>query len=284
MILIQRTEHYNGLLIDSHVHIFPEKMMQAVFSFFQKNYRWDLPFPTEPQALLNILSTQGVSKAFALAYTHKPGLAKGLNNWLAGFCRNNPLLVPFGAVHPDDEDFANIVNICFDEHRFPGMKLHCLVQRCRPNDEKLFPLYEIASEKSKGMIIHAGNYPQPDREHLGVDKIAALLKRFPRLNLIVPHLGLNDVTAYRELLDTYEGLYLDTAFVFQNGGFIPPLEEIMEMLTAYPERFIYGSDFPLILEPPQNGIARILGLGLPRENYEKLFFGNASAFLQRIAA
>lgn len=257
--------------------------MKAVFTYFEKRYDWKLPFSTDPDLLLRSLKEQGVDQAFTLAYTHKPGLSRSLNRWLADYCLKNPSLIPFGAVHPLDTDLEGIVTECLDRHLFPGMKLHCLVQQCRPDDEKLFPLYEAIVERSRGVIIHAGSFPQPSEEHLGIGYVKNLLKHFPDLNLIVPHLGLNDLPAYGELLEKYEGLFLDTAFVFQNRIVITPLDDIVRIILAYPERIIYGSDFPFILEPPQNGTRRILELELPPELYENLFYYNAKRFLSRLS-
>ncbi len=269
-------------LIDSHVHIFPEKMMKAIFTFFHAQYQWDPPFSTNPEVILRDLENQGVNKSFCLAYAHKPGISRKLNSWLAGFSNSNPSIIPFGAVHPLDQDMRSIVLECLDQFRFPGMKLHCQVQQCSPDDERLNPLYESIIERSGGMIIHASSFPQPHKKYLGIDHISRLLKRFPDLNLIIPHLGLYELPGYRKLLEKYPGLYLDTAFVFQNGGYIPPVDQIVEMLLAFPDRIIYGSDYPFILEAPQNGINRILELGLPPESYRALFYDNAMNFLARI--
>jgi len=73
---------------------------------------------------------------------------------------------------------------------------------------------------------------------------------------------------------------MDTAFVFQNQGFIPPLEEIKKIITDYPTRFLYGSDYPFIMEPLQKGIERILEMDLPADIIDRLFYKNAEEFLQ----
>ncbi len=256
--------------------------MKAVFAYFERLYGWPRRFPTNPDMLVKELADQGTNQAFALAYTHKPGLSRQLNYWLANFCRKNSWLRPFGAVHPDDPDLENIVIECLDHYNFPGMKLHCLVQQCRPDDEKLYPLYEALSKRSKGLIIHASSFPLPYKDYLGIEGVSRLLSLFPTLNLIIPHLGLYDLRKYSNLLDQYSGLVLDTAFVFQNQVFIPPLDEIREVMLAYPDRFLYGSDYPFILEAPQNGIRRILELGLPEDNYRKFFHDNAASFLNKV--
>lgn len=256
--------------------------MKAVFAYFQKQYQWSQPFTTDPDMLVRDLIQQGVEKAFTLAYTHKPGLSQQLNKWLHSFCLEYPLLEPFGAIHPHDPEPEKTAIECLDHYNFPGLKLHCLVQQCRPDDERLSPVYQAIAERSKGIIIHASNFPLPFKDYLGVTGIANLLRSFPGLNLVVPHLGLHDLREYSSLLEKYDGLFLDTSFVFQNSAFVPPLNEIEEIMLAYPDRFIYGSDYPFILEPPQNGIARVKELDLPEENFRKLFHENAAKFLNRV--
>jgi len=267
---------------DSHVHLFPEKMMEAVYAYFERNYFFSLPYTTCPDALLGKLIENGTDKAFILIYAHKPGIARELNRWLFKFCSNNPRLAPFGAINPGDSDPLALAEECLDTYDFPGIKLHCLVQKHPPDDERLFPVYRAIEERNKAVIIHASTFPQQLEGCLGSARIRNLLEHFPKLNLVVPHLGLNELDEYRDLLGKYEGLHMDTSFVFQNQGFIPPLEEIKSVITAYPDRFFYGSDYPFIMEPTQNGIERTLELDLPRDVIDRLFYKNAEEFLQKV--
>jgi len=210
----------------------------------------------------------------------RPDLSREINRWLAGLAAGHDWLVPFGSVHPLDRDLPLVLKEALDRYRFPGLKLHCLVQQLRPDDERLFPVYEAVLERSRAMIVHAGSFPIPDPDRLGHRYIARVMQRFPRLKIIIPHLGLHDLAEYRSMLAEYPGLYLDTSFVFQNAGFIPPLDEIKALFSDFPERIIYGSDFPFILDPPEHGINRILELDLPLPERRDLFCGNAQAFLK----
>lgn len=256
--------------------------MQAVSSFFHDRYGWTTSFPTDPDSLVLNLADQGVEKAFILVYTHRSGLAGKLNRWLADFVSQHPRFEAFGAVHPADPDLEAIVKECFDDYRFTGIKIHCLVQKCRPDDPRLYPLYEEAEKRSRGVIIHASNFPLPYKDYLGVKGISAVLEKFPQLNLIVPHLGLYDLQSYSALFDNYSNLYLDTSFVFQNKAFTPPVEEIRSAIIANPDRFIYGSDYPFISDPLEKGIESIIKLNLPAENLHKLFYKNAARFLEKV--
>ncbi len=270
------------MIIDSHVHLFPEKLMKAVYAYFRNQYGWKINFPADPVQLLTILKEAGSSKCITLAYTHKPGLSRSLNQWLFDFCREHKGLVPFGAVHPAEKELPLIVEECLERFDFPGFKVHCLVQRCRPDDQRLYPLYEAVVEKSRAVIMHAGSFPQPYEGILEIGHVENLLRRYPTLKLIIAHLGLNDLSAYTGLMATYKNLYLDTAFVFQNEMIKIPQENIFEAINGFPDRIFYGSDFPFILEPPQNGIDRIKKLGLSKNVLDKLFYQNAVNFLAEI--
>ena len=281
---IEKQQAWRGPLWDAHVHLFPEKLMQAIYHFFRNHYHWKLPFPAHPAALMEHLQKDGVNQAFVLAYVHKPGLSRQVNRWLAELTTEHRWLVPFGAVHPQDSDLEQVLSEALDQYSFAGIKLHCLVQQISPDDETLYPVYEALVARSRGLIIHAGNFPLADQKHLGVRRLARVLSKYPHLNVIVAHLGLYDLCAYRELLRQYRGLHLDTAFVFQNESFVPPLQEIADLITDFPDRILYGSDFPFILEPPANGILRILELGLPPALYTRLFYENARQFYKRISS
>lgn len=283
MNLADKKRVWNGPLLDAHVHLFPEKLMQAIYQFFRDSYHWKLPFPADPTALMEHLQEDGVEQAFVLAYVHKPEISRQVNRWLAELTKEHRWLIPFGAVHPQDSDLEQVLAEALDQYRFAGIKIHCLVQQISPDDQTLFRVYEALVARSRGLIIHAGNFPLPDKKCLGVQRLARVLRKYPRLNVIVAHLGLYDLSAYRELLRQYRGLYLDTAFVFQNENFAPPQQEITDLIVDFPDRILYGSDFPFILEPPVNGISRILELGLPPSLYPRLFYDNARQFLKGLS-
>ncbi|MEW5784331.1 MAG: amidohydrolase family protein [Bacillota bacterium] len=272
-----------GPIWDTHVHLFPEKMMQAIFRFFREQYGWQLPFSANPDRLLEYLREQGICRVFALAYVHKPNLSRQVNRWLAELADRYPWVVPFGAVHPLDDELGAVVREALDLYGFAGLKLHCLVQQIRPDDRRLDPVYQALTERGRGLIIHASSFPLPAENYLGISYVSRLMQNHPGLKMVVPHLGLYDLQGYRHLLDLYPDLYLDTAFVFQNRGLIPPLREIKELLLAFPNRVLYGSDYPFILEPPQNGISRIKELKLPASIDRQLFFANAAKFLSDLA-
>ena len=182
--------HLPPELWDTHIHLFPEKLMGAIYRYFSANYRWHLPFPAATAPLIKHLREDGVKRAFVLAYVHKPGLSGQVNRWLASLAAEQPWLIPFGAVHPSDPDLQSVLSEALDRYHFAGIKLHCLVQQISPDDERLFPIYEALVKRSRALVIHASNFPLPDPEHLGMSRLAHVLKRFPTLQVAVATWGL----------------------------------------------------------------------------------------------
>jgi predicted TIM-barrel fold metal-dependent hydrolase len=126
------------------------------------------------------------------------------------------------------------------------------------------------------LLIHAGRQPEVS-EHTGARAFERLMRRFPRLTVIVAHAGADEFDAFFDLCGRYDGVYLDTAMVFNNylGG-PPPIGRVLE----YQDRVIYGSDFPNIPYSLQAAVDAILSLRLGRTLEEKLLCTNAARVLR----
>lgn len=90
--------------IDAHLHILPERLMAAIFDYFDMRKEWYFPYRANVPEYLTHLRTSGMKKGFVLLYAHKRGMASNLNQWAYRLCFHNSDLVPFGCFHPDDEN------------------------------------------------------------------------------------------------------------------------------------------------------------------------------------
>jgi predicted TIM-barrel fold metal-dependent hydrolase len=102
------------------------------------------------------------------------------------------------------------------------------------------------------------------------------MRRFPRLKVIVAHSGADEFDAFFDLCGLYEGVYLDTAMVFNRylGG-PPPIQRVLE----FQDRVVYGSDYPVIPYSLESAVQAILDLRLGRGLEEKLLCTNAARLL-----
>jgi len=264
---------------DSHVHIFPDKMLQSIWKWFAAA-GWSLPCSgLDSESLYANLESTGVEQAFLLPYAHKPDISQALNQWVRDFCRNRPCLIPFASVHPKDQDMEAVLSTALDKWGFAGIKIQLAVLGRCADDPVLFPIYRAALHRNKPVVIHAGTAPYPphrsEYKYLGLDRLRPVLDALPGLKLIVPHLGLNELDKAASLLATYPEMHLDTAWALGNPNLQLDTSRLKDIFQTHPNQILYGSDFPIIEHYLQAGQKALLDLNLPSEVLERILWKNA---------
>jgi hypothetical protein len=258
------------------VHLFPDRLFDAIWRTFRNDYNWQVRYPIYTPQIIEFLKERGVEKLVFSNYAHKPGVAAPLNRWNLELLEREPDLYCFAAMHPDDplSDSLGVL-----EHpRIVGFKLQLLVQRFYPDDERLFPLYEKTIEANKRILMHVGTGPVGN-ECVGVKHFRRLMKRYPSLKVNVPHMGEFEVDEFFEVLDEYPGVFLDTAFAFFPSEF-NTYTFTAEKLLRYQDRIVYGSDFPNLIFDWETEIGVLNEMKLGESFYRKIFRENALALLQ----
>jgi uncharacterized protein len=264
-------------VLDAHVHLFPPGIMEAIWRWFDA-HAWTIRYRLHAEETIEFLRARGVKRFFALHYAHKPGLSPVLNRFAADLARVHSEVIPFGTVLPGEPSAREIVREALGPLGLRGIKLHCHVQRLAADDPRLDPIYEECEAAHRPVVIHAGREPSfaaygvDTRALCGADQIDRVLSRFPRLTLIVPHLGADEFEAYAALLDRHENLWLDTTMVV--GDYFtarPPA-------TLFPgraSRLLYGTDFPNVPFAWDRELKKIVAAGIPAESLAALLGGNA---------
>ena len=270
----------NYAFIDSHVHFFPQEVFQAIWRWFD-TYAWKMKYQLPTDRLVGILKENGVERFVCYSYAHKPGMSRFLNQWTAEFSEAHPEVIPFAAIHPEDEDPVAELRRCFSRG-FKGVKVHPHVTGIPPDDERMFPIYEAVVESNKVLVIHGGSGPNPGRYAQqasavsGTRRVERMLDRFPEIKCIVPHFGVEDYKGFFALMDECENLYTDNAMVL--SGFFPDKPDmgfLVEHIVKHQDRVLYGSDFPSIPYEIEREMEIIKRLPLPEEVKNKLFVRNA---------
>ncbi len=263
-------------LIDIHTHLMPERLMQAVRSYFKANL-WFPRYHGSTEELVPQLVEAGVDWFVFMPYAHRGGMAQSLNYWIANVqATYGPRAIGFGTFHPDDPGIASLVDEAFGHLALRGAKLHPQVGRFSLDDQRLYPLYERASHDRRVLLVHAGTRPEPN-EFVGAATLRRVLRRFPRLMLVVAHMGADEFGAFYDLCGEYPNLYLDTAMVFNKylGG-PPPFEGLLE----FQDRIVFGSDFPNIPYRVETAVQAIKDLRLGHTIEQKIFCTNAARLLE----
>jgi len=266
-------------IIDFHVHLFPDRLFDAIWKYFSRDYGWDVLHRLYWRQCIGYLRERSVGPIVFSNYAHKKGVAEMLNAWNLQTLEQDPDLYCFAAYHPDDEDGPKAAREVISHPRVLGFKLQLLVQCFYPHDERLFPLYDLVMEQGKRILLHVGNGPAGN-EFVGLKNFETLMRRYPELSVNVAHMGGMEFREFFALLPDYPNLMFDTAFAFLKGlGHVcdVPAEE----LERYGDRIVYGSDFPNIIFPREEEIEYLLGLNLSDEFYRKVFFENGMRLIGR---
>jgi hypothetical protein len=269
---------------DSHTHLFPDRLLQAIWKWFARA-GWHIPFSgRDPESLYESLQQTGAERAFLLPYAHKPDISQDLNRWVRDFCRGHPLLVPFASVHPGDADIMSVLEPALDQWGFAGIKLQLAVLQCRADDPSLYPVYRAALLRNKPVVVHAGTAPyqphHPEYGSLGLERLWPVLDAFPGLRLIIPHLGLNQLDEAIALLEAHPGVHLDTSWALGHPDLHLDHAQLRDLFQAHPDRILYGSDFPLIEHDPLAGFRALRELELKPDTQELILWRNAGRLVK----
>ncbi len=235
-------------VIDFHTHFFPEKLYKAIWDWFE-THGWPIKYQVQAEETARLLKAQGVSRYVVLNYSHKPGMSESLNAWTHAFAQRHPEAIPFGAIHPDEENVSGLLDRCFRDYGFKGLKFHTHVTGIRPDDPKMFPVYEKMIEHGRILLIHSGNgpslkgYKETTAHVSGAGFTRNMLHRFPRMRVVVPHLGADEFGAFFDMMEEFPNLWMDTTMAL--AGYFP-IEIPWERIERFSDRILYGSDFPNI--------------------------------------
>ncbi|HKX11818.1 MAG TPA: amidohydrolase family protein, partial [bacterium] len=221
-------------------------------------------------------------------YPHQVGMAESLNDWARSLGQKySDFIVPFGSLHPDDAGKEGILRRCFEEYGFKGLKFHCHVQKMAPEDPRLEPIFEICQALDRIVLIHCGSGPHfkenPARGYgydvtaiSGASRFEKVIRKYPDLRFIVPHLGFEEMDRFVAMLKDYPNLYLDTTMAI--GGFFPhPVRR--EWFLENPERILFGTDFPNIPYEWNREKLALEAMGLGKDIERKILHDNAAGVL-----
>jgi hypothetical protein len=264
-------------LVDLHVHLFPRRMFEAVWDYFEAR-DWAV-HREHVEEVARTLAGHGVTLACALSYPHRAGVARPLNEFMESVGRELPLFRPFGSVHVEDESLRADVDHVIASPHLHGFKFQPLVQRFDVADLRLDYLYERCVETGTPLVMHLGTAPVAN-PFVGFARFAALLRRHPGLRVCVAHMGAFEVDEFLRALDDYPGVYLDTTMInVRTTLFDTTWRGDAERLGRHADRICFGSDWPNVPYPYQEALDSVARFPLPAEALPGVRGENALRFL-----
>jgi predicted TIM-barrel fold metal-dependent hydrolase len=239
-------------VVDCHAHLLPQARMAKLIEWARRS---NPAHPVPERVLLDNLVEEyarlGVAAVWNFAHAIFPEETEALNDWNWRLTRRHPRVIAFGTCHPQTTDPLAVIDRCFQEYGFPGIKFHPFIQRFTPWDKRHFPLYERIAAYGGIAVFHTGF----EEFYGGVLPLAGfetVLRAFPTLLTVFAHANYPRVGQAFELVARYPNLYLDTVHVFAalsrtwepGGDQAGAWAQLREGLRAFPERVMFGTDHP----------------------------------------
>jgi cytosine/adenosine deaminase-related metal-dependent hydrolase len=267
-------------LIDVHTHFMPERLLARVWAYFDAagplvGRRWPIAYRYGEERRLQLLRGFGVRAFTALLYPHKPGMARSLNDWAAGFAARTPGCLHSATFFAEPGAAADVRRAL--EQGAAVFKCHLQVGAFDPNDALLDGVWGLLAEAGVPVVTHCGSGPVPGA-HTGPAPIGRLLARHPRLRLVVAHLGMPEYSEFLGLAERYPRVFLDTTMAFTDfaEAAAPFPRAALPRLAALGDRVLLGTDFPNIPYSYTEALAALEQAGLGTAWLRAVCYGNAA--------
>lgn len=251
-------------IVDAHVHFLPDNVQEAVWQWFDRlTPAWPVTYRSPTAERLAVLAQAGVRHHTALAYAHRPGMLRYLNDHTLGLAAEVPAVIPTFTTYPEAGVGAETARCLAAGGRC--VKVHLQVGGFDAVDPLLDDAWRQLADAGTPIVLHAGAVADGsgNERWCGPEPARRLLSRFPGLRLVIAHMGTPDEDAFVGMAERFPGLWLDTAMVFTDPPYLGPTPlHLVDRLRALGDRIVFGSDFPTIPHPFAAQVSGLAALGL----------------------
>ncbi|MDD3192579.1 MAG: amidohydrolase family protein [Oscillospiraceae bacterium] len=261
------------MLIDFHIHVFPDALAPKVIPKLAAISGYDNQTNGTLASTLEKMQEWGVDKGVFLSIATKPSQQHSINDFCVSIASDT--VIPFGSVHPDAPDWEpELERIA--ALGLKGIKLHPDYQGFDMGERRLLPIFQKARDLGLCVVVHAGFDPlSPEHIHCKPKDCRQVLDACPGLKLILAHMGgmrlWDDVEQYL----VGAPVWLDTACC---AGAIDPGQLLRIIQKHGAQKILFASDCPW--SDPRREKAMIEALELPQRERDAIFFGNACRLLE----
>ncbi len=262
------------MLIDFHVHAFPDKVAEKAIPVLSQCSGGVVPsYDGKIDSLKSHMRKNGVDYAVVLNIATNPHQQKKVNDFAISLL-GDEMLIPFGSVHPDSIDAISELER-LAAAGIKGIKLHPDYQNFYVDEARMLPIYRKIAELGMITVFHAGTdigYPKP--VHCTPQRLLKILDSFGNAPVIAAHFG--GYMLWEDVMQFLCGtqVYFDTAFSY---GKIPPDFAKKIILSHDAKRILLGSDMPW--STPTDEVRLIRSLQLNETVTNAILFNNAKRLL-----
>lgn len=282
-VAVFRERHGLPGLADVHVHFAPPNLEARIFGYFDAagpliGREWPIRYRVGEAERVALLRAFGVRRFTSMIYPHKPGMARWLNGWAGEFASRTPECARTATFFPEPDAADYVADAITAGTRI--FKCHVQVGGFDPRDPLLDPVWGRLAEAGVPTVIHAGSGPVPG-SHTGPLPVREVLRRHPRLRLVIAHLGMPEYAPFLELALANENIWLDTTMTFTD--FVereaPFPADWRPRLVELADRIVLGTDLPTIPYPYVHQLESLERLELGSQWLRKVCWENGIRLL-----
>jgi len=271
-------------LVDAHVHFMPEQVLRKVWAYFdavepRNGHGWPIRYRWPEQQRLDHLRAMGVRAFPSLVYAHKPGMARWLNDWAAGFAAAHDDVVPTATLFPEDDCAEYVATALSGGARV--FKAHVQVGGYDPRDPLLDAGWGLLADAGVPVVVHAGSGPEPG-PFTGPDPFGEVLRRHPTLTAVIAHMGMPEFDEFLGFAERYDNVHVDTTMCFTDtfGSQRELGQTLAPRLVALRDKVVFGADFPNIPHPYAHQLEVLVRLDLGDDWLRSVLWHNGARLLR----
>lgn len=258
------------MILDAHAHIFPHKICHAATDGIAAFYNISIPYDGTAETLIRLGSDAGVSRFLVQSVATVPEQVPSINRFIIDSVRQYPeKFIGFMALHPNFSDIEGEI-VRAEQNHLKGIKLHPDFQKFQIDNPAVYPIYEIAQGRLP-ILIHMGDpryaYSKPER-------LANVLDKFPRLQVIAAHFGgwseWDDAEKYLK----NHRLWVDSS---STSHWVSP-RRLRALIDSFgTDSVLFGTDYPMWNHKDE--LRALEQLSLPSSAMDRILYKNAAELL-----
>ncbi len=256
-------------IVDSHCHIYPEKIAARAVAGIGKFYDLDMQGDGTKAALERESVEAGITHNMIFSVATKPAQVQSINEFIAAeVAQSGGRMTGLGTMHPDSDDPAGDIRHLIDLG-LRGVKLHPDVQGFKLDDYRCLKIYELCETYGLPVLLHTGDYRY---DMSNPNRLRPIVEIFSSLTIVAAHLGGWSIWEEAAMqLTGLPNLYVDTS---SSLPFITP-DTARCIIRAYGvDHVLFATDFPMWT--PKEELARFHAVGLTDEEEDTIFWRNAN--------
>ena len=269
------------MILDFHTHCFPDALApKAMDALIQNGSSMNLIPNTDGTAggLINCMHRAGIDRAVVCNIATNAHQMHKVNDFAMDSLHRYPELIPLGSLHPHAEGLEDELTRLTTAGIY-GIKLHPDYVHIDFDAPDFHPIFALCEANGVCIVTHAGLDPiSPEHLHCTPDMVRRVMDMFPRLKLVVAHVG--GLHCEEETLSQLCGqnVFLDTSLLTYRPEKTDIIREIF--LSHHPDKLLFATDTPWTDTAKE--IQALAAMDIPERLKEKIFSENAIALLSSV--